>query len=166
MLEKYEVPPHTARERPVDLTKIYKHQFPSSKENIDSPDDIKELSPRFVKIYNEAATSENETLLEICGMGYRKALEFLVKDYLIHKTPEEEEAISSESLAQSINRIEDKRIKVLASRSAWLGNDECHYVRKHEDYGIEELKTFINAMLTYISSEIAFEKALEIPHKP
>ena len=48
--------------------------------------EIEELSPDFVKIYGEAEFAEQENLGEICGVGYRKGLEFVIKDYLIiHK---------------------------------------------------------------------------------
>ncbi len=141
-------------------------QLPAERGSVCIDNIITTISPRFKEIYSQAVFSEIEGCDEICGMGYRKALEFLIKDYLVHKTPKEKDNISNESLSQSIARIEDNRIKVLASRSAWLGNDECHYVRKHEDYGLEELKVFIDAMLSYISSELTFEKALEIPYKP
>lgn len=92
-------------------------------------------------------------------MGYRKALEFLVKDYLIHKFPEDADNIKAEFLGNSISRISDARIKTLASRSIWIGNDETHYVRRHKDLGLDELKVFVPAMLYYIESELAFEQA-------
>ncbi len=141
-------------------------QLPAAQNAVRVDDAIANISPRFKEIYRQAVFTESQDCNEICGMGYRKALEFLIKDYLIHKSPQEREAISTESLSQSIKRIEDNRIKVLANRSAWLGNDECHYMRKHEDYGIDDLKVFIEAMLSYISSELTFEKALEVPYKP
>ena len=167
VIEKYEVSPHLLNNnRAIDLRKRYMQQFPLEKELVTLPEQIETISPSFVKIFNEASTAEANHLLEICGMGYRKALEFLIKDYLIYKTPEMKDAISNERLAQSIARIDDIRIKTLASRSSWLGNDECHYVRKHEDYGINDLKAFIEAMLSYISYELTFEKALNMPHKP
>jgi hypothetical protein len=46
---------------------------------------ISDLSPYFCTIYNEAKAAEDTGLKQICGVGYRKALEFLIKDYLIAK---------------------------------------------------------------------------------
>ena len=57
--------------------------------------EIEQLSPLFIKIYNEAFTAEQLQLLEISGVGYRKALEFLIKDYLIKSIPEKSEIIKS-----------------------------------------------------------------------
>ena len=128
-------------------------------------DEITALSPAFVETYNQSVIAESNNLTQICGVGYRKSLEFLVKDYLCHKYPDDKDAIFEEYLSRSIKRIEDRRIQTLAERSSWIGNDETHYIKKHEDIGIDEMKTFINAMLRYIESEFAFESAESIPRK-
>ena len=44
---------------------------------------IKDISPSFDSIYNQAFCAEQLSLDQICGVGYRKALEFLIKDYQI-----------------------------------------------------------------------------------
>ena len=41
---------------------------------------IENVSPKFVMIFNEALTAESNGLYEVCGCGYRRALEFLIKD--------------------------------------------------------------------------------------
>lgn len=127
--------------------------------------EITSLSPGFVETYTQASIAESEGLLQICGVGYRKALEFLVKDYLCHIHPEDSERIRSEFLGNSIKGIDNQRIKVLAERSTWIGNDETHYIKKREDLGLDDMKRFIKAMLTYIESELAFEAAEAIPRK-
>ena len=124
--------------------------------------EIVSLSPGFVESYTQSSIAESEGLLQICGIGYRKALEFLVKDYLCHVHPEDSEKICSEFLGNSIKRIDNQRIKVLAERSTWIGNDETHYIKKREDLGLDDMKRFIKAMLTYIESELAFEAAESI----
>lgn len=74
-------------------------------------------------------------------MGYRKSLEFLIKDYAIAFHPDKETDIVKSQLSPCINEyIDNKRIKSLATASAWIGNDETHYTRKHEDYNVEHLK--------------------------
>ena len=99
---------------------------------------------------------------QICGIGYRKALEYLVKDYLCHKAPADEDAIKTEALGRSLQRIEDSRIQALAQRATWIGNDETHYVKKHEDLDVATMKVFINAMVHFIDSDLALEQALGI----
>jgi hypothetical protein len=51
--------------------------------------DIELLSPSFCTIYKEAAHAEDMGLTQICGGGFRKALEFLIKDYLIELRPQD-----------------------------------------------------------------------------
>ena len=126
---------------------------------------IRELSPTFVSTYAQAQDAEASDLTEICGIGYRKALEYLVKDYLCHVDPEHEEDIKKELLGHSINRIDNHKIKTLAERSTWIGNDETHYVRKHENLNVDDMKRFIIAMVRYVDSELAFEDASGIERK-
>ncbi len=100
------------------------------------PDSIIGVSPTFVQVHEQAAAAEHYGLSEICGVGYRKALEFLVKDYLIsiaESSDYDEETIKNKLLSACISdHIDDARVKELARRAAWLGNDETHYVRKWE----------------------------------
>ena len=126
-------------------------------------DEIKELSERFVQIYNQSHFAEESTLCEICGMGYRKALEFLIKDYVIKIHPDSEEEIKNTMLGPCIKKyIDNNRIKTLATASTWLGNDETHYCRKHKDYDLESLKSFIHATESFINSEMEAIKAEEL----
>ena len=72
------------------------------------------------------------SLLEVCGVGYRKALEFLIKDFVIEgKEPEVVKRIKTIQLAPCIeNYVTDLNVKNVSKRAVWLGNDETHYVRK------------------------------------
>lgn len=123
-------------------------------------DNIQSLSPQFALTYNESLHAENLGLNSICGMGYRKALEFLIKDYVISKFSKEKSKIEQLPLAQCIGTyISDERLKTLAKASAWLGNDQTHYVQKHTSHGIKALKQFINAFVTFIDADLAFQEA-------
>lgn len=126
---------------------------------------ISALSPMFVATYTQAQQAEASGLSEICGIGYRKALEYLVKDYLCHVDPEHEKDIKKDSLGRNIKRINDTRIKILAERSSWIGNDETHYVRKHENLSVDNMKKFIVTMVRYVDSELTFEAASVIERK-
>lgn len=121
---------------------------------------MQNLSPSFVSIFNEAAEAESLGLTSICGMGYRKSLEFLIKDYAISIHPEDEEKILSLPLAQCIDQyINGSQLKSLAKASTWLGNDETHYVKKHPNYGLPKLKAFISACTAYIDAELVYQEA-------
>ncbi len=141
--------------------------YPELHTNVEHSKEIQELSPMFVQVYSEAHRAEESNLKEICGMGYRKALEFLIKDYAICLHSDKEEEIKKTPLAKCIEKyIDSNRIKTLATASAWLGNDETHYVRKHEDYDLNHLKSFIKATEAFIDSEMQAIKADELLSKP
>ncbi len=128
---------------------------------------INELSSSFEEIYNQAYMAEQYCLNQICGVGYRKALEFLIKDYLIANSQDEKEidSIKKELLGQCISkRVENLNIKNVASRAAWLGNDETHYIRKWVDKDVQNLKSLIDLTIRWIESEIETKQLLtEMP---
>ena len=121
---------------------------------------IEKLSPQFVKIYNQALAAESSGLDEIAGLGYRKAMEFLVKDFCIHKNPEHEETIKAQPLSKCISTyVGNGSIQTLATRAAWIGNDEAHYIRKQEDRDVTDMKNFIQALAYFVGMELIVEDA-------
>lgn len=127
------------------IGKVIKKEFNKS---------INEISPSFVDIYNQAYFTEQNDLLEICGVGYRKALEFLIKDYALLKNEKDTEKILKMRLANCIKEyVADDRIKKVAKRAVWLGNDETHYVRKWETKSLQDLKKLIELTLHWIEME-------------
>lgn len=128
-------------------------------ETTELSDDIEDVSSNFAKIFSQAEIAEQEELSEICGVGYRKALEFLIKDYVIRKNPNDEEKIKKQPLANVIKEyVTDDRIKTVAERATWLGNDETHYVRKWEDKDVKDLKALIHLTTLWIQMEIETER--------
>lgn len=124
-------------------------------------DVINNISPDFANIYNQAKQAEESGLNELVGIGYRKALEFLIKDYLIHKQNENPETIKSLYLGDCVKKLNNDRIQTLAKGAVWLGNDETHYEKRHVDYGVEHIKLFTQALIGYIISDEAYNSALE-----
>jgi len=115
---------------------------------------VDEISPDFSIIYNQAFAAEQQELLEICGVGYRKALEFLIKDYAIDKDPSVRETIEKKMLMACINDyVNDNRIKSVAKRAVWLGNDETHYIRKWAGKNLDDLKKLIDLTVHWIEME-------------
>jgi len=128
-------------------------------ETTELSDDIEDVSSNFAKIFSQAEIAEQEELSEICGVGYRKALEFLIKDYVIRKNPNDEEKIKKQPLANVIKEyVTDDRIKTVAERATWLGNDETHYVRKWEDKDVKDLKALIHLTTLWIQMEIETDR--------
>lgn len=128
--------------------------FPSYKVH-EFSNEINTLSPKFTEIYNQAFTAEQAGLDEICGVGYRKALEFLVKDYAIKLSPDEETSIKNTFLKPCIVKyIPHPKIAFLAERATWIGNDETHYERKWIEKDVQDLKLLLELTVRYIEMEL------------
>lgn len=131
-------------------------------------EEIKKISRDFVCIYNQAYKAEQYDLKLVAGPGYRKSLEFLIKDYAIGKVEEDTKAeIPEKFLGEIINKfIDDKRIQSMAKRAVWLGNDETHFFRKWEDRDIDELKDLIELTVKWIEMvELSERYETEMPDK-
>ena len=124
--------------------------------------EIEEISPNFVKIFSQASAAEAYELDEIAGVGYRKALEFLIKDFLVSEDPDSADKIRSELLGNCVsNRVSDPNVKECARRAVWLGNDETHYVRRWENKDIQDLKILIRLTIAWIENSILTKKYLK-----
>ncbi len=118
---------------------------------------IQDVSPTFVKIYGQAEAAESQTLNEIAGVGYRRALEFLIKDYLIahYEDEKSQQEIRGLFLGRCIEKyVKNDSLKLVAKRAVWLGNDETHYVRLWEGKDIKDLKNVIALTVSWIEMEL------------
>ena len=115
---------------------------------------IKRISPDFCDIANQAQKAEHQGWKLIAGPGYRKALEFLVKDYLCRLRLDDAEQIKKAELGKCIrDYVVNERVKNMAARAAWLGNDETHYLRKWDDKDLPDLKKLIALTVHWIEME-------------
>lgn len=115
---------------------------------------LDDISPMFIEIYNQALAAETYGLNHIAGMGYRKSLEFLIKDYAKILDPEASEEIEKMMLSPCIKKYIDlPKIKATATASVWLGNDETHYIRKFTDKDVNDLKRLINSCVYWILAD-------------
>jgi len=113
---------------------------------------ITTLSPDFVKIYSQAHEAEAHDLDKIAGPGYRKALEFLIKDWLIANEVVDEATVRTKQLGACIeDHIDEQVIKDVAARAAWLGNDETHYIKKWTEKDINDLKRLIELTASWVN---------------
>lgn len=125
-------------------------------------DIITSISNDFETIYNQALHAEFYNLDNICGVGYRKALEFLIKDFLIFRDVSLKDTVENKLLGKCISEhISNENIKNIAKRAVWLGNDETHYVRKWENKTIEDLKLLIDLTVHWIETEELTRKMIE-----
>ena len=128
---------------------------------VNLPKNIEKVSPMFVEIYSQAEVAETENLDLIAGVGYRKAAEFLIKDYAISKNPDKEKHIKDTFLNNVIQEYfsDFPKLKALSVSIAWLGNDETHYVRRHNDKDLQDLKRFIQAAAQFIAADYDADEA-------
>lgn len=151
------------------LAKNNENRFPSVEANAIPKSKIfseiiTSVSNQFTSIYNQAYHAEQVGLDQICGVGYRKAIEFLIKDYLLLKITDDnqKENIKNKFLGNCIQEdVQDTNIKEVAKRAVWLGNDETHYVRHWEDKDVQYLKKLIDLTVRWIENEIETERVLQ-----
>jgi hypothetical protein len=126
---------------------------------------ISDVSGSFVEIYNQAQQAECYGLDLICGAGYRKAFEYLIKDYVSKDNPAEE--IKDMPVNNVIEKyLNDSELKEIAKRAIWLGNDETHVVRKWEERDLKDLKELIDITVACIKrSEKIKSYNQEMPNK-
>ena len=141
---------------------IYNYVYPISEKPTEFSTEIRGVSGKFIEIYNQAEAAESHELPLVAGPGYRKSLEFLIKDYAIKESTESKvEEIQHMQLSKVIdNFIDDKRIKEIAKRAAWLGNDETHYLRLWEDKDVTDLKKLINLTVNWIENVENYKKVI------
>ena len=132
------------------------------------PEIIREISQNFEAVYNEAYTARQAGLDQICGGGYRKALEFLIKDYATFLHPDKEEEIAKMELGNCIKQyIDNPSIQIYSNRASWLGNDELHYRRYWKNKDILDLESLIeNSILAIRIEEEGKRLEIEMPKPP
>jgi len=130
-------------------------------------DEIAALSPTFVEVSNQVLAAESAGLEQLVGMGLRKALEFLVKDFAIStdESDDAKEQIKSKLLGPCIkDHIKDVAVREAAKRATWLGNDETHYVRKWETRDITDLKKLVRLTVNAVENAVLTDHyAKEMP---
>jgi len=128
----------------------------------DIPAEVVALSPVYADIIKQSHVAEHMDLAQIAGVGYRKALEFLVKDYATRKNPDRKADIQATHLGKCISDfVADPNVKECAQRAAWLGNDETHYTRVWTDKDIGDLKTLIKLTEAWIQCTLLTEKYMK-----
>lgn len=146
-------PPQDIGSEAIRAARLFQFPKPSSQGPFEAG--IADVSPSFVEIHSQAQEAEGLGLNTLVGIGYRKAIEFLIKDYLIEASPDKREAIEKATLGQCIsNYVSDPKVKACAERATWLGNDETHYVRTWLDRDLQDLKILIKLTQYWISSEV------------
>lgn len=118
-------------------------------------DEIKNISPRFVKLYNQTYKAEYDNNLELAGCGYRNALEVLIKDFAINVLKEKKEEVVKIKLYGAIEKyLSDVDMSKCADVVRILGNDNTHYERDYENIDFKVLKQYLNIFIEMIEVQI------------
>ena len=72
------------------------------------------------------------------------------------------EEIGECRLEKCCKKIEFETIREFANAATWLGNDETHYVVKHPDYDITQMKAFLVSLISCIHTKHELDKAKEL----
>lgn len=135
---------------------------PCTPERIEYSKEIQDVSPTFCEIVNQVNFAEANQLTLITGIGLRKAIEYLVKDFIIYQHPNKSDFVKQQFLGKCIEEyIDDVNIKNCIKRATWLANDETHYIKKWEYHDINDLKILIKLSTNWIENNLLTEKYMD-----
>ena len=125
---------------------------------------IVSLSPRFEKMYHSAERSENIGDYDLAGMGYRAALEILIKDYAVQFTNESKDKIAGYKLNDAIAHFykNEQTAQVSADVVRIYGNDYAHWDQP-DQFNSEEILTQLKAYLRIFTSWIGYQLMIANP---
>ena len=123
------------------------------------PESVTQVSPTFCEIYGQTESAKADGLDQIVGIGLRKALEFLVKDFSKSEHPDAADDIERMPLARCIDTyVSDQNVLQCAKRAAWLGNDETHYIRKWTEKDVSDLYLLVRLTVNWIDNHLLTKK--------
>lgn len=109
------------------------------------------ISERFIDMYNQALQSEFVGNIELASIGYRSALEFLVKDFAINELGKPREEVIKKKLHNAIGEyLNQNDLVSTADVVRILGNDYTHYERKYPQHDFDLLKGYMDIFLKQI----------------
>jgi len=125
--------------------------------------EIKAISPKYAEILNQALAAKAWRLSEVAGPGLRKALEFLIRDFLKVELAGEPDKLEGMARTMALgavisNFIGDPSIKTCASRAAFLGNEETHYYRTWTEHDINDLETLLDLTEKFVGLRLSARK--------
>ncbi|BFL78695.1 hypothetical protein PXW92_03670 [Staphylococcus hominis] len=120
--------------------------------------DLKECSPDFTTIFSQLNIAEKHNLNDLLKLGYRKAIEQLVWDYLIKFENKSENSLQKKTFSARIQLLNLPQTPWLSDLIAWIGNDGAHPYQRHEDLTIEDMKRLSNIVIKNIETLIMQHK--------
>lgn len=130
--------------------------WPKTLQNINF--EIKDISPTFVRLYEESICAYDSELKQIAGLGLRKSLEILLKDFLIYKNNDSSKNIKAYSLLECVNKFDINHNIVDVSVVEKCSKREESYHISFEDKDIVKIKTLINTISNSIRNQLLENK--------
>ncbi len=120
-----------------------------------------ELSPRFASMHKQAESAELSGLHDVAAMGYRAALEILVKDYAIIELKLPKDEVVKKKLAAAIGAyLNQSALVKTADVVRILGNDHTHYQPEFPQHDFSILKHYYNIFINLVATQY------DIAHPP
>ena len=124
---------------------------------------IKSMSPGFIDRYNQAYHCEQEGFEELAGIGYRSAMEILIKDYALFFKLKPKEEIAKLNLNRAIEIFFKDNHPALISADVvrFMGNDYTHWEKdEKKPPSLEEIKTYLDMLISILYFD------LKVKHPP
>lgn len=120
-------------------------------------DVLGKLSSKYLIACQQAMNAEFRGDLELAAIGYRSALECVVKDYAIKELGKPSEEVVGKSLFAAIGEYlsEQKELLNTADVVRLLGNDYTHYERKYPEYDFDLLKQYFNIFTAFLRMKVS-----------
>lgn len=120
---------------------------------------LAELSPRAAEIHIQAQTADINGLPDIAAMGYRTALELMIKDYAIKIIGKTEDEVKNKKLATAIKEyLGQTDLLKAADVVRLLGNDYTHFKKEFPQHDIETLKDYYDIFLSLVLQLLKVKK--------
>ena len=114
-----------------------------------------ELSPRFAEMHMQAASAASNGHLDLAAIGFRSALELIVKDYGIKELHCDPAKAGQMKLADAIAAfLHQENLLNCADVVRMLGNDYAHYCRKYSNIDFDTLKVYYDIFLSCINTAL------------
>ena len=123
--------------------------------NREFSDKIKAVSPRFVKLFNQASKAEYDNNIDLACTGYRNALEVLIKDYAIQVLHEDKNSVIGKKLATVVcDYLPNIDMNNCQDIIRILGNKDTHYETDYENSDFAMFKQYLDISIEMIDVQI------------
>jgi len=129
---------------------------------------IRNLSPRCVDLYSQAASAERLGHLDLAACGYRNAIEALVKDYAIkYKDIKADEKLMRKRLQECIaDYLDGIDEAVSAYMIKEFGNSATHYPLLGHPFDFQEQREYLEIFMRFMTDKIRIQEvAKRLPAK-